>query len=370
MADSNPHPEPKQVQELNTERQLLCARFSPDGTHLLAGGMDAQLYRWQQTTVEVERKEKTKNGEQILQETKTEWQPLPPVKGHHGWLGTLALHPDPTTPRIYTADSWGQLRCSDIAGDTPKIHWSKPEAHDGWVRQIAVHGNQIATAGRDGAVRLWDANGKRLAEWRGTEEIYALTFHPDGKRVVFGDLKGIVRIWDFATQTIEREFQLNEFYKLARLQDVCGLTRLMFLNGGKTLLAAGCAPTDGGTMQGIPTLDWIDYATGKSKSRYQFGVENDAFITDVAEHPEGYLICASSGVTGRGTHFFIHPGEEQPFYNHTKIANIHAVALHPEGKHFALTGTNRGSNGNGRRLDKEGNYVGNYSPIHIFALPA
>ena len=79
-------------------------------------------------------------------------------------------------------------------------------------------------------------------------------------------------------------------------------------------------------MQGIPTLDWIDYASGKSKSRYQFGVENDAFITDVAEHPEGYLICASSGVTGRGTHFFIKPGAEEPFYNNTKISNIHAVA--------------------------------------------
>ena len=370
MADSEPQLEPQKVQELTPERQLLCARFSPDGMHLLAGGMDAQLHRWQLAEVEVEIREKTKDGESVRKETKNEWQALAPVAGHHGWLSALALPSDPKTQRVYTGDSWGQLRCSDFAGRSPKVHWSIPNAHDGWVRQIAVHANRLATASRDGAVRLWDAQGKRLAEWSGAEEIYALTFQPDGRRVVFGDMKGIVRVWNFDANKIEREFELNEFFKLTRLQDVCGLTRLMFLDGGKTLMVVGCAPTDGGTMQGIPTLDWIDYASGKSKSRDQFGVENDAFITDVAEHPKGYLICASSGVTGRGTHFFIKPGAEEPFYNNTKIANIHAVALHPDGKQFALTSTNRASNGNGRRLDKEGNYVGNYSPVHVMQLPA
>ncbi len=43
---------------------------------------------------------------------------------------------------------------------------------------------------------------------------------------------------------------------------------------------------------------------------------------------------------------------------------------HPDGKQFALSSTNRASNGNGRRLDKEGNYVGNYSPVHVMQLPA
>ena len=58
MTDAEPQLEPQKVQELTPERQLLCARFSSDGMHLLAGGMDAQLHRWQLAEVEVEIREK------------------------------------------------------------------------------------------------------------------------------------------------------------------------------------------------------------------------------------------------------------------------------------------------------------------------
>ena len=85
--------QPQQLQRLETERQLLCARFSPDGTHLLAGGMDAKLHRWREAEVIVEKKEKTKDGEKVSREKKIEWQPLPPVTGHNAWVSTLGIHP-------------------------------------------------------------------------------------------------------------------------------------------------------------------------------------------------------------------------------------------------------------------------------------
>lgn len=365
MADDKK--QPQQLQLLETERQLLCARFSPDGTHLVAGGMDAKLHRWREAEVVFEKKEKAKDGEKVTQEKKTEWQPLPPLTGHNAWVSTLGLHPKGKT--VFTGDSWGQLRCTDYEGEKPKLHWKVENAHDGWLRQLAVNKTHLATVGRDGFVRLWSHAGKRVAEWRGQEEVFAVAFQPDGKRVVFGDLKGVVRVWDFAANKIEREFALKDFYKLSRLQDVGGLTRLMFLDGGKTLLAIGCAPTDGGTMQGIPTLDWLDYATGKSRHRFQHGVENDGFITDAAWHPDGFLLCATSGVTAGGKTWMVRPGEDEPFFENTKIVNIHSVALHPDNRRFLLTSTNRTSNGNGRRLDKEGNYVGNHSPVHVFELP-
>ena len=66
MADSKKQPEPKQMQELKAERQLLCTRFSPDGTHLLAGGMDANVHRWREGEVMVEKKEKSKDGDGLL----------------------------------------------------------------------------------------------------------------------------------------------------------------------------------------------------------------------------------------------------------------------------------------------------------------
>jgi hypothetical protein len=44
--------------------------------------------------------------------------------------------------------------------------------------------------------------------------------------------------------------------------------------------------------------------------------------------------------------------------------------MHPNGQLLAVTATNRGSNGNGRRLNKDGEYAGNTSPVHLFELLA
>lgn len=370
MDEKEKQPEPKQIQVIKTERQLLCSRFSPDGTHLVAGGMDAKVHRWTEFEVELEDNDesKDKKGDKEAVENKIEWKPLKSLEGHRAWVGALGFHP--TEKKVFTGDSWGQLRCSDYEGENPKLHWAVDKAHDGWLRQLDVDEQHVVTAGRDRVVRLWDHSGKRIAEWEGSEEVYALAIHPSGKRVVFGDAKGIARVWDFGSKEISLEFPLTEFFKLSRLQDVCGLTRFIFIEEGRSLLAVGCAPTDGGTMQGIPTVDLIDFASGESRDRIQFGVENDAFITDAAWHPDGYVLCATSGVTARGSTVFVRPDDEKPFYTNTKIVNIHSLALHPDNKRFLVTGTNRTSNGNGRRLNKEGDYEGNNSPIHFFELPS
>tara|TARA_B100000676_G_scaffold268187_1_gene283157 strand:+ start:384 stop:530 length:147 start_codon:yes stop_codon:yes gene_type:complete len=36
------------------------------------------------------------------------------------------------------------------------------------------------------------------------------------------------------------------------------------------------------TMQGISTLDWLDYDTGKSRHRFQYGAENDGYLAGAA----------------------------------------------------------------------------------------
>jgi hypothetical protein len=43
--------------------------------------------------------------------------------------------------------------------------------------------------------------------------------------------------------------------------------------------------------------------------------------------------------------------------------------VHPNGIRLAVSATNGGSNGNGRRIGKDGEYPGNYSPLHILDLP-
>ncbi len=49
-----------------------------------------------------------------------------------------------------------------------------------------------------------------------------------------------------------------------------------------------------------------------------------------------------------------------------KMLNAHALAMHPDGKRFAVAATNGGSNGNGRKLGKDGEYENNVSPLLLF----
>ena len=47
---------------------------------------------------------------------------------------------------------------------------------------------------------------------------------------------------------------------------------------------------------------------------------------------------------------------------------VHLSVTPPAG--LAIVATNKGSNGNGRRLDENGQYIGNHSPIHILQMPS
>ena len=63
------------------------------------------------------------------------------------------------------------------------------------------------------------------------------------------------------------------------------------------------------------------------------------------------------------------PEEAEPFYTSTKLANCQSLSLHAPTRRLAVMSTNRGSNLNGRAVDKEGKYVANQSPITFFELP-
>ncbi len=338
---------------IKLDQQLGLVRYSPCGQFLVAGSFEAQVRRWSTAA-----------------EPMTE---LPPLKGHNGWVQALAFHPD--GKRLFTADSWGRLCCWPFTEKEPKPLWQLPEAHNGWIRQLAVSpdGKMLASCGRDGVVRLWSPEtGQKVQELTDhKEDVFAVAFHPDGKTLVSGDLKGVIRCWDLATVKCQRQIDAKPMFLHDRLQDVGGVRCLTFAQNGSLLLAGGSQPKGGGFVEATPLLLAYDWTSGQLKHTVKFGAEKDGFVLDMAWHPAGFVMAVTSGQPGSGK-FLLHRLEDaQPFFSSTGMANCHALAVHPNGKRLIVSATNGNSSGNGRvKGANKDEYPGNYSPLHIWEMPA
>lgn len=352
MKEPRQRDRPRAGAMVKTDRQMCILRFSPCGGYLVAGGSDGRVHRW------------SVSGRGL--------EALAPLEGHGGWVQALAFHPDGR--RLVTADSWGRVCCWPFQHDRPEPLWSIPQAHDGWIRALAVspEGLRLATCGRDGAVRVGSPDDFRDAEALPGPRVdtFALAFHPDGLSLVAGDLDGVVRHWDLETGACRRELDAHVLHRLDRLQDVGGVRALAFDPLGRRLACAGTLPKNGGNVQGVPAVLFFDWESGRLEQTLTVGNDGDGFVYDLQFHPEGFIMGVTSGNPGTGKLFFHRPGDQSPFFLGTSMANCHSLALHPAGRRLAVSATNANSNGNGRKIGGSKEYPGNWSPIHLWELPA
>lgn len=378
---------------LRPDRQAGTLRFSPVGGLLVAGMLDGTLRRWGMVDPPAADPPAADPASAPPAEAKKPVKPAggkpPPVgagpfqewkrgEGHRGWVQTLVFSPD--GKRLWSADSWGTVAVWETAAEAVAPQ-STFAAHDGWVRSIALSadGKRLATVGRDRTLRVWDAEAptheKPLFEAALGEDLFSVAVHPADGGVVAGDLRGKLHRFaprDAAAKTYETLplWDAGSLYMESRLQDVGGVRRLTFDAAGGTLFAAGAAPKGGGNVQGTPTILGFRWPSGERlpTSSFSFGGEGDGFVYDLAPLPGGLLLGVSSGNPGVGKVFGFRPGQAEPALLYTKLPNCHALALHPDGRRIAVASTNGGSNGNGRAL-KEGEYLGNYSPVALLELP-
>jgi WD40 repeat protein len=338
--------EPKQIAEFKTDqRQIIALNFNGDGSILAAVGYEPTVRRW------------SFDGKALTQ--------LPSITGLHGWTTAVVFHQS----RLFCSDSWGELR----ACDGEKTVWMNEAAHDGWIRQISVapDGKTIATCGNDRFVRIWDsATGTKLAEHSHGEHVYAIGHHPTDQSIVFGDVRGQVELWDAGLKAQLRKFDASSIAMVWQMQDVGGLRFVRFIDGGKTLLAAGGIPTGGGNVTAsTPSILFFDAASGKLTKTVKHGATKDGFIQALSQHPNGTLMAGCAGASGSGIVFLLDPTADKPFYENTKLPNVLSLALHPDGKHFIITSTNRDNIGaNGISLLKDGSYANFTSPLHLFEV--
>ena len=131
---------------------------------------------------------------------------------------------------------------------------------------------------------------------------------------------------------------------------------------------AGTRPKNGGNVQGVPLVLLFDWKTGERSAALELGATSDVYVTDLEFHPDGFLLATTSGNPGTGQFICMTPGEEKPFLIDKSLANCHAFSWLIDRKQIAVTSTNKNSNGNGRRLDDDGNYPGNHSQVTLFEI--
>ncbi|MFT5466701.1 MAG: WD40 repeat protein [Verrucomicrobiales bacterium] len=348
--------EPQSTGLITPDVHVSAIRHSPCGKILAAPAFDQTIRRWDLTT-------------EITKETGP--AELKPVNGHNGFVTAIGFHPSRLI--AFSADSWGGLQAWPYLGDEPQPIWTATEAHDGWIRDLAVSpdGDWLATCGRDKMVRVWSTTEGRAGEFEGhKEDVFAIGAHPSGKWAVSGDLAGRVIQWEVTTGKIVREFDCSDFYELHRLQDLAGIRKIFFDPEGKTMLIAGSIPTGGANFRGRAHVRMIDFESGETRHSVDLGEEaKDVFAHDVHLHEDGFLIACTTGQPGAGKLIFHVPGEEEPLFTLSKgTINCHSLSVSPDGQQLLVSATNSGSNGNGQRLDKEGNYMSNHSPIHTFSF--
>ncbi|MDA1017760.1 MAG: hypothetical protein O3A00_25290 [Planctomycetota bacterium] len=343
--------EPKPLKVVSTKGQLFGSRFTQCGKYLISGGFDGLIHRWDAST--------------------DDFKPLPAIGTPGGWTQALAV--DSKLQRLFCGDSWGKLCCWSYADQQPQPRWTIDAAHDGWLRAVAVSsdGKLIATCGLDQRVRVWSADsGERLHEFVGHgEDVFTVAFHSDNNSLVTGDLKGIVKHWDVSTGKHVRDLDAGVLFAEHRLQDVGGVRVMTFSPNESQLVVAGTQPKNGGNVQGVPTILCFDWKSGKLATTLEVGQVGDVYVSDLQFHPGGFMIITTSGNPGTGKLHYQRVTDKTPFFTSSKMPNCKAVSLHPAGFRVAVTATNGGSNGNGRRLTKDGEYAGNTSPIHILDMP-
>ncbi len=160
-------------------------RFSPDGSTLASsGGEDGAIVLWDTAT----------------------WEPKGTLSGHGSRVRGLSFTHDGKT--LVSAGTDQGVLVWDVASQTqsgalqqPTVRPSETEAPRFLAIAYAPSGQQVAAAGEDGRISIYDlATGKVLHSWQAHDDAVAtLAYSPDGQTLASGGYDKVVQLWNAST---------------------------------------------------------------------------------------------------------------------------------------------------------------------------
>jgi WD40 repeat protein len=138
------------------------------------------------------------------------------LRGHEGAVQSVSWHPK--LKQLATAGADGTLRIWDLPGEPTKL-----AGHTKAVLAVSVspNGQLLATASADGTVRLWDAKRQFLRALQGhAGAVHALAWNADGSQIVTASADKTVRLWNTANAQEMKKFDGDtEFRAVAISRD-------------------------------------------------------------------------------------------------------------------------------------------------------
>lgn len=331
------------VAELKHDRGILACKYDDANNFLFAGARDYFVHRWdlsKEPTIEPPADPKKK----------PRYPPVPVAPAdsrqqlvqHQSWVGGVALFGD--GDRLASGDFVGQLVVWSNRAGEPKPLYSF-EAHKGSIRKVAVNpdGTLIATAGNDGAVRVWKSGAAKQLhlELLGHDcHVYHVAFHPDGKSLISADLKGRLKHWNVETGKLVRELDasLLHTYSVKYEVDVGGIRGMAFNADGSKLACAGATGEDKGIAHsGNARVLLFDWESGKLQNELRPEKKEVCTAWGVCFHPDGFIVASGGSRTG-GFLWFWTPEDDVAFHMHKfrQRAPGFDVDLSPDDKTLAV----------------------------------